>query len=258
MSPVIRAKPTLRTIAIIAAALFAVAVPMTQALVPFGLSAAEFSEPGNSTLRAAGYAFSIWGLLYLGMFVFAGFQALPGTPETQALAAFGWPAVIAMTGCGLWILAAAFNMQWASVVIIAGSALALIRAMLRMPPLLGRERWVVSLPLSLLAGWLTIASVVNILTVVTMKDIITPTLAPMAALVGVGAATVVALAVAYTAGSAAYLAPIAWGLVAVCVAEIDRKPEVAIAALGVAIMLVIAGIAINRHRVRSTNNDAWM
>jgi hypothetical protein len=153
-----------------------------------------------------------------------------------------------MTGCGLWILAAAFNLQWASVVIITGSALALICAMLRVPPLSGRERWLVSLPLSLLAGWLTIASVVNILTVLTMKDIITPEVAPMAALVGVGAATVVALAVAYTAGSAAYLAPIAWGLVAVCVAEIDRKPEVAIASLGVAVMLVIAGIAINRHR----------
>ena len=62
------AKPVLRTVAIAAAALFAVGTPIVQALTgTIAVADSDFIREGESTLRAAGYAFSIWTLIYAGL-----------------------------------------------------------------------------------------------------------------------------------------------------------------------------------------------
>jgi hypothetical protein len=66
-----------RRLAVLAAAVFAVIVPVVQALGGFGLSQAEFAADGNQTLRVAGYAFSIWSLLYLGLSSTPGVRPCP-------------------------------------------------------------------------------------------------------------------------------------------------------------------------------------
>ena len=69
MSSIIRPTPRQRTrrLVVLAAALFAIIVPLVQNLAGLGLNQAEFAADGNSTLRVAGYAFSIWGLIYIGL-----------------------------------------------------------------------------------------------------------------------------------------------------------------------------------------------
>ena len=99
-------KPVLRTVAIVAAALFAVGTPIVQALTgTIAVADSEFLREGQSTLQAAGYAFSIWTLIYAGMLAYAVYQALPSTQETPGLRALGWPSVVAMAGCGFWLIA---------------------------------------------------------------------------------------------------------------------------------------------------------
>lgn len=65
MSAIERPTPAQRTrrLVVLAAAVFAVVVPVVQNLGGFGLSQAEFAADGNQTLQVAGYAFSIWGLI---------------------------------------------------------------------------------------------------------------------------------------------------------------------------------------------------
>ena len=75
----------MRSTLIILAVIFAIAVPAFQAMHPFGLSAAEFSFQGDATLRVAGFAFAIWGLLYLGMILYALHQALPMARASELL-----------------------------------------------------------------------------------------------------------------------------------------------------------------------------
>ena len=69
MSSIVRPTPAQRTrrLVVLAAAVFAVVAPIVQNLAGLGLTQAEFAADGNTTLRVAGYAFSIWGLLYLGI-----------------------------------------------------------------------------------------------------------------------------------------------------------------------------------------------
>ena len=49
----------MRKLAVILAVAFALGAPAHHALTGWGLSAGEFASDGNTTLRAAGYAFSI-------------------------------------------------------------------------------------------------------------------------------------------------------------------------------------------------------
>lgn len=227
-----------RNILVIGAVALGLGAPALQAMTGFGLSAAEFAGDGNGTLRAAGYAFSIWSLIYAGLVAYAVWQTLPRNRDDPRLAAIARPSVVAILGCGLWICASALDLKIASVGIIVVSALALTiglwRTAARDADL--KSRFFVWWPLSLLAGWLTIASALNILTVLTAIGALEG-VARAAAFAGVVAVLIVALFVLRTGRLAVYGIPIAWGLVAVWVAEKDGKPDVAAVALGAAVLV---------------------
>lgn len=225
--------PTLRKFMVIASVVFAIAVPALQMGLQLGLSAKEFADDGDSTLRAAPYAFSIWSVIYAGLIAYAVWQLLPRNSGDPLLARIAWPSVVAISGCGLWIIASSADWKWASVAIIVVSAATLTLALIRLVPTRAAlsARVFVWWPLSLLAGWLTIASAINVLTVLTATGLIGGTSAVVAGYAGVGAVVVAALSVMYAARLPAYGVPIAWGLVAVWVAEQADKSDLALEAL---------------------------
>ena len=254
MSAIERPTPRQRTrrLVVLAAAVFAVVVPVVQRLGGFGLSQAEFAADGNQTLQVAGYAFSIWGLLYLGLLVYAGRQALPQTGESVLINRLGWPSAVAMFGIGLWIIAAALNLKAASVVIIFASLLALLVPLLvhgktiRTTGVMDRDRWFLIWPLSALAGWLTVAAPLNLITTATAFDALPDFLSPTGwALVALPAlAVLVGVEVTIYLRTLAYPLPIAWGLVGVFVAEQERNPTLAYPALVGAFILVVVAVII--------------
>ncbi|MFK4057876.1 hypothetical protein [Brevundimonas sp. NPDC046655] len=251
MSAIERPTPAQQTrrLAVLAAVVFAVVVPIVQNLGGFGLSQAEFAADGNQTLQVAGYAFSIWGLLYLGLLAYAGRQALPQTGESLLINRLGWPSAVAMFGIGMWIIAAALNLKAASVVIIFASLLALLVLLLatartiRTTGVMERDRWLLIWPLAALAGWLTIAAPLNLITTATAFDALpafaSPTAWAMAAIVVV---VLVGIEVTLYLRTMAYSLPIAWGLVGAFVAEQERNPLLGFTALGAAFLLVVAAV----------------
>jgi hypothetical protein len=233
----------LRTLAVIAATAFAILVPAWQALTDFGISAADFSRQGDSTLRAAGYAFSIWSVIYAGLVFYAVWQALPRNAESPVARAVGWPSVVAIAGCGVWILMSSLSWQWASVAVILISAGAAIAAIVRGAPHGGRAAlW----PLGLLAGWLTAASALNILTSATAKGLIGEAQAEPAAVAGLIAVSVIAGVVIRRTRSLPYAAAVVWGLIAIVIAERGNVPVAAIAALGAAFVTGFAVVVSRR------------
>lgn len=238
-----------RQLAIILAVAFAIATPVVQAVSGIGLSAAEFSRSGDSTLRAAGYAFSIWSVIYAGLVAFAVYQALPRQREDPLIDSLAGPAAAAIVGTGLWLWAAALDVRWATVGIIVLSAAFLVLGLMRAAQSHGRPELKNALlvwwPLSLLAGWLTIASAINILTVMTAEGLLTGIARPAAA-AGVLAVVVVALLVLRASRLPVYAIPIAWGLVAVWIAENGEK--MGVAALALASAVVVAAYAIWQSR----------
>lgn len=231
-----------RKLAVIAAVVFAIAAPAAQAYLDIGLSASEFADQGNSTLRAAGYAFSIWSLIYLGLAAYAVWQALPRNTGNPAVKALAWPSVFAIVATGAWIYASAFNERWLTVAIIVAAAAAMVFGLVRASR--GKSTFLdwllVWWPLGLLAGWLTVASAVNILTVMTAEGMIGRDTALLAAAVGVLATAAVALWVVRRTAVLPYGVAVVWGLVAVWVAERPDNPALGWLAMFCAVAVGLA------------------
>lgn len=251
MSAIERPTPAQQTrrLAVLAAAVFAVITPLIQHLTGWGLSQAEFAADGDQTLRVAGYAFSLWGLLYLGLLIYAGRQALPQTSESVLITRMGWPSAVCFFGIGLWIIVAALNLKAASVIIIFAALLALLAPMLasartiRTTGAVDRERWLLIWPLAALAGWLTVAAPLNLITTATALDALPAALSPLGwAILAVVAVALAGVAVSWALRTLAYPLPIAWGLVGAFAAEQETQPVLAFTALAAAFVVVVAGV----------------
>lgn len=243
----------LRRILILVAAFAAPLIGYGQMALGWGLSPSEFSDGGDSTLRVAGFAFAIWGVIYAWLAVYAVYQALPSTTENSLTQRLGWPSFAALTGIGLWVIASAADWQWATVVIIVVSGLSLLAPLIRHGRSWGEEprrrQTLVLWPLALVTGWLTIASLVNILTVFTMQEIITPASADLWALGAVLVAVVLALWVTWRTRIWTYPVPIAWGLIGVFFAQrTDGNDLLAFAALGAAVLVIIGATLVLSRR----------
>lgn len=250
---------SVRRLVVLVAAVAAVVVGQANGSGVWGQSPGEFAADSDQNLRVAGWAFAIWGPIYAGLLAFAVWQALKRSdgPLTDLL---GWPAALALTGIGGWIVAAAYDAEPATAVIIISSALALILPMWvradRVRAAAGAQRWLVVWPLVALAGWLTVASPVNVVTVLRGNgDLPGPPLAwTLGAVVGV---TALALIVSRRIGTALYALPIAWGLVGIAVAEWSRNsPLAGTAAAAVVCSAVGALVLVRRDRSRTALRSA--
>ena len=239
-----------RRLAVLGCTIFAVVVGQLQQLANLGQSPAEFAADSDATLRVVGWAFAIWGPIYLGLIVYAVRQALPKTHESDMLRTFGWPSVLALLGIGCWILAAAWDLEVATIVLIFGALIVLLIPLLRKADAIrdlsrkDRDRWMTEWPLAALAGWLTVAAPVNLLTVATGNGDLPAALPPTAwALLAVTIAAAMGLFVTWRTRVLAYPLPIAWGLLGVFVAEQARGNAV-LAFGALAASLVVLGGAL--------------
>ena len=243
-----------RRFVVLIAALFAVAAGQFQALGGAGQSPAEFAADSDATLRVAGYAFAIWGLIYLGLLAYAFRQVLPATGESDMIRRFGLPSILAFLGIGSWNVAAAVDAEVATIVIITGSLIVLLIPLLTNASLIrtlgrgDRDRWLVAWPLALLAGWLTVATPVNIVTVATGNGDLPTFLSPTAWAMGaVLAVVLIGVLVTWRTRLLAFSLPIVWGLAGVVVAEQARNPVLAyVTAFEAAMLLLVAVVLVFR------------
>ena len=253
MSSILRPTPTQRTrrLIVLIAAIAAVIIGYSQTALGWGQSPAEFSADSDATLRVAGYAFAIWGVIYAWLLVYAVRQALPATGESPLLTRLGWPSALALIGIGLWVVAAAFDQELATIVLIFGSLLALLVPLLanggsiRALPRGDRDRWMIAWPLAMLAGWLSIAAPVNLLTVLTGNGDLPDALSPSAwAMLAVAVVAISAVLVTARLRMLAFALPVSWGLGGVFVAEQTRNAELAYVAAGAAVAVLAAAIVL--------------
>ena len=230
----------LQRLSVLGAACIAIGASFLQATGALGLTPAEFANAGASTVRAASYAFAIWGLIYAGLLIYAVYQLVPGWADDNVLRRFGWPSALAMLAIGVWLVAAGANWRWATVVLIALAALALIVPLASgSQSIRRRDAFLVVTPLALLAGWLTIATALNAVTILTAEGFVQQTLATWWAIGAIAVPAAVAVFVLLRSDALAYPLPLIWGLIAVFAAERDHRPEAAWFAAACAALLAI-------------------
>ncbi|WP_336985808.1 hypothetical protein [Altererythrobacter aquiaggeris] len=223
----------------------------------FGEQIGERSDAVRTLITPAGWAFSIWGPLFIGTILFAIYQFLPHQRKNALLDRIGWFAAGAFLGNGLWAVWTQFNdLNAVSAIIIAASLVCLLTILRRLValdrPFTSGERWLIVLPLSALAAWLTAATIVNIAATLTYYGVgggaTHPALA--AGIIVVGGA-IAALAVARSKGNPWYAAVFLWALLAIYFQGGQRAVFVAYAAIFSGVLvgsITIARLALVENR----------
>ena len=221
---------TARTVAVaLAAVAQVVGSPLGTALA--GRSVGEISDRTESLITPAGYAFTIWAVIFAGSLAWAVYQALPSQRGRALHRRTGWPLALAFAGNALWeVLFPLIGVSQPLVpavllfAIVAATALAWTRVQdLRSE---GLDRLLPTAVAGLLLGWVTVAAAVNVASAgVALGASATGGQARVWAVFALVAVAVLvsALVLAAKAAAGPYALAVVWGLVAIAV---DGGPTV--------------------------------
>lgn len=207
----------------------------------------------------AGYAFSIWGLIFALSIAYAVWQMLPGQRENPLLRRVGWLTAAAFAGSTAWQFAFPAGMYALSVVLIVITLVSLATAVARLAawrtPLTGAERWLVWMTCGVYLGWITVATIANVAQALSAAGVVELGLGGEAwGMVMLAAAALIAGFVTRATRNAGFALAVIWALVAVFVAR--RAPPVltqsdTVAYVALAAAAVVAG-ALVLSRMRRT------
>ena len=216
-----------------------------------GQTTGEVSAKYPSLFTPAGFTFSIWSLIYLGLLVYVVYQALPAQRSNPALARISSLFIINCLTNAAWIFAWHYEHLFLSLLLILG----VLATLVRIYKLLGSEGaltlpghvWCVHLPFSLYTGWITVAAIANISVVQTAMDWNNIALSAVGwTLVKLAITGTIAAAVGLRRGDVAFTLVIAWAALGISVKQ-AATPAVAGAATTLALMTVmLAGLVIAR------------
>jgi hypothetical protein len=248
-------RSTAQRSAIVLAVFFQIAATALPAL-GIGDPIGSQSDAVRTLITPAGWAFSIWGALYLGSIVFAFYQAFPAQYRNDLLDRTGWFAAGAFFGNGLWALyTQLYDLTVISVIIIASTLACLLvipRRIVAAKRLSRGDRWLFALPLTALAAWLTAATIVNVAASLTYHGVGEAGGYPLvsAAVIVVGG-LIASLAVNRSRGCPWYAAVFLWALLAIYLQGGQRASAVAIAAVVSAVLVLGAALSgLRKHENR--------
>ncbi len=131
-----------------------------------GLNTGEISDRFKVYFVPAGYVFSIWGVIYIGLIAYAVFQALPSQRENPRLRQTGF--LVAASGLAniAWLFLwhyEQFPLTLVAMFTLLGLLIAIyLRLGIGMTSVQAAETWAVRVPFSIYLGWITVAAIANI------------------------------------------------------------------------------------------------
>lgn len=228
------ARDVLRQILVISAFCFMIVAAMVGVGVFGGTSVQDLQggalDADGSYLAPARPAFMIWSVIYLGLFAYTIWQALPRQRGSERQRSLGWLIAGTMVLNGLWLVAAQFGSLPLTVLAII-VLLAILGVTFHRTVIDPADGWVDRLLVDgvtgLHLGWVTLATVANIAAWLT--SIGQPDGESGAALWGVVVLVVVGvIGLGIGAASGWRLAPalaLAWGLAWLAVARLSGEPH---------------------------------
>jgi benzodiazapine receptor len=209
-----------------------------------GITPAAISAKYPTVLTPAGYAFSIWTLIYLGLLAFSVYQALPANAARYRSIR------------SLYIVSCLLNCTWIyfwhreqiaiclAIILVLCGTLIFIRYRLMGFDSTG-DTWLTKAPFGLYAGWVTAASTVNFLVLLAYLK---------AGLSGAGENVIGIVLIAVATGAAIfaraalrdYFFPlaVAWALTAIAINQSGNTAIVVATAVGVVTCIVTAGTVV--------------
>ncbi len=209
-----------------------------------GKSTGEISDSFPVLFTPAGYVFSIWSLIYAGLIAYSIYQVLPAQRENPRLRSIGWLYVVSGIANSVWIFLWHYEQFALTVVVMLVLLISLILIYLRLAPsrrsVSRAELWTTHIPFSVYLGWITVATVANVTTLLYFLGWNGGGIAPeLWAIIMIGVATLLGLIFALREKDVAYVAVLVWAFIGIYVKQ-SATPTVAWTALILAVVLAIA------------------
>ncbi|GAA1754776.1 tryptophan-rich sensory protein [Kocuria aegyptia] len=232
-------------------------------LVGVGVFGTRVEESSGGSLSAdatllapAGTAFSIWSVIYLGLFAYTVWQWLPSRATDPRARATGWLAAASMLLNAGWLLVTQQGWIWAGVGVIVALVLVLGLLVVRLTEFPGRrglfDLLVVDGTFGLYLGWVSVATAANV--AAALVDSGVPQEGRGAEWIGVvvvlALAAVVAAIQRRVGGRWAVAAASAWGLSWIAAGRATDEPRSMLLAGGAAaaaLLVVLATASIRRR-----------
>lgn len=138
---------------------------LANALPINGQMTGEISNRLDVLFTPANYVFAIWGVIYLGLILFAVEQALPlekGNPRLQR--ARPWLAASGLANIA-WIFLWHYEQFPLTLVAMVALFLTVVQTYRQLEvgvtPVSGRERWLLQVPIGIYLGWVSVATIAN-------------------------------------------------------------------------------------------------
>jgi hypothetical protein len=253
-------KDTLRQVLVVLSVLTTLVINILANVLPFnGLTTAEVSDQFKVYFVPAGYVFSIWGLIYIGLIAYAVFQALPSQRENPRLRRTGYLVAVAGLANCIWLFL--WHYEQFPLTLIAMLSLLAMLILTYLGLETGRtqvstaETWAVRIPFSIYLGWITVATIANVTDVlyylkwdgfgIGARDW---TLILFAAIL------VIAGLVSITRRDVAYNLVIVWALVGIAVKQSAAKSLVLGSLVTAVLVLAVLGYSLYQGRSKKSGS----
>jgi len=210
--------------------------------VVIGKGIAEVSDKYATLFTPADYAFSIWGVIYSALLIYAVYQLLPAQRENDVYDKLAKPFALSNILAMAWIIVFRLEFLFVSVIVIIALLVTVLRLYVIARSAVLRDfqsNWL-SVPFSLFAGWLCVATIAGISAwLVSMGwqgQAFTQT---VFAVVMIVVASALSIYVAFRCGDIVFPVPVAWAIIAIFIARQDDSKMAGIVALMTGSLLLI-------------------
>ena len=253
-------KVSISQIVTILVTLLTIAVNFLATALPLnGQETGEISDRFDIYFVPAGYVFSIWGLIYLGLIAFTIYQALPNqkdNPLLQKIYPAYWIGSLAnIVWLFLWHYNV-FSITFIAMLIILASLIYIYLQISKAGLEANRiQKWLVKLPFSIYLGWISVATVANISQVLFYFEWggwgIAPTIW---AVIMLAVATLLGLLMLWREMDVPYTLVLVWAFIGIANSQADTAlvANAARIASVILILAIIATIALKQLSKRST------
>ncbi|WP_040279252.1 hypothetical protein [Psychroserpens damuponensis] len=220
----------------------------------------EVSKQYNTLFTPAGYAFSIWGIIYilvLGFVIYQGRSLFVNVRDDAFVLKTGWWFVWSCVANILWIITWIYGYTLLSSVFIFMLLFSLIQIVIKNRMELVDEPISVIVflwwPFVFYSGWVTVASIANVSAVLVKYNWDgfgwSPTFWTVTLLI---IAMIINLIITWTRNMREFALVGAWALIAIYVANSDGNTTVAYTAIGAAAILILSSFT-HAFKNRKTN-----
>lgn len=203
----------------------------------------------------ANFTFGIWGIIYLALGAYTVYQALPSQREQPRQRAVGW--LVALTGLfnSLWLVTFQNTLFAASMVAMLALLATLIVIYTRLDvgrvPVSAKTRALVTLPMSLYLGWITVATIANASYVLFDAGWGGFGIAgAMWAVIMLLVATALTLVIVATRRDIAYLLVVVWAFYGIWVRQAETQVVAGVAGAAALLLLAAAVVSLVVQRGR--------